>query len=46
MEKKTIILTEENVLDIYKKLSNNESISEEEIEKVKARFFELVDAKI
>lgn len=38
-----ILLTENNVVDIYKKLVNNDDISQEEIEQVKKRFFELVN---
>lgn len=38
-----ILLTEKNVTDIYKKLVNNDDISQEEIEQVKERFFELVN---
>ena len=38
-----IILNEKNVTDIYKKLVNNDDISQEEIEQVKERFFELVN---
>ncbi len=38
-----IVLTENNVVDIYKKLVNNDDISQEEIEQVKKRFFELVN---
>ena len=40
---KQIILTEENVVYIYKKLLNKEQISQEETEQVKKRFFELVN---
>lgn len=38
-----ILLTEKNVIYIYKKLVNNDDISQEEIEQVKERFFELVN---
>ena len=37
------LLTENNVVDIYKKLVNTEDINQEEIEQVKERFFELVN---
>lgn len=36
-------LTESNVLDVYKKLANNEEIPDEELSKVQERFFELVN---
>ncbi len=41
-----IILNEENLMDIYKKLSNKESISQEEVEQIKKRFYELVNHPI
>lgn len=41
-----IILTEENVLDVYKKLSSNQEISQEELDKVLKRFYELVNANV
>ena len=40
-----ILLTESNVVDIYKKLVNKENISQEEIEQVKERFYELVNCQ-
>lgn len=40
-----ILLTENNVVDIYKKLVNKENISQEEIEQVKERFYELVNCQ-
>lgn len=40
-----IPLTENNVVDIYKKLVNKENISQEEIEQVKERFYELVNCQ-
>lgn len=43
MEKEKIILTEENVLDVYKKLVNKEEIREEELEAVKQRFYKLLN---
>lgn len=42
---KSILLTEENVLDIYKKLCSNQEISDEELEQVLARFNELADVQ-
>lgn len=41
-----LILTEENVLDVYKKLSSNQEITQEELDKVLERFYELVNASI
>lgn len=41
-EQKTFPLTESNVLDVYKKLVNNEEIPHEELDAVRKRFFELV----
>ena len=38
-----ILLTAKNVTDIYKTLVNKDDISQEEIEQVKERFFELVN---
>lgn len=38
-----IILTEENVIDVIKKLINDETVSEEVSEQIKKRFFELVN---
>ena len=38
---KVFILTESNVLDIYKKLNNNEEIPQEELDAVLKRFYEL-----
>lgn len=38
---KVFILTESNVLDVYKKLVNNEEIPQDELDKVLKRFFEL-----
>ena len=46
MNDKSILLTEENVFDVYKKLSNRQEISTEELEQVKQRFFELVKASL
>lgn len=43
---KKIELTEENVLDVYKKLSSNQEISQEELDKVLKRFYELVNANV
>ena len=40
---KQILMTESNVLDIYKKLTNKQEISEEELEQVKKRFYQLVN---
>ncbi len=42
---KQILLTEENILDIYRKLVNKDTISQEELEQVKERFFELVNCE-
>lgn len=39
------MLTEDNVLDIYKKLTNNENPTEEEKKAVIKRFNELVNYK-
>lgn len=39
-------MTEDNYIEIYKKLSNQEEIPTDEKEKIKKRFFELVDYKI
>lgn len=41
-----LILTEENVLDVYRKLSSNQEITQEELDKVLERFYELVNASI
>lgn len=41
-----LILTEENVLDVYIKLSSNQEITQEELGKVLDRFYELVNASI
>lgn len=38
---KVFILTESNVLDVYKKLVNKEEIPQDELDKVLKRFFEL-----
>lgn len=43
MAKDFIILSEKNVLDVYKKLSNRMNIDAEELEQVKNRFWELVN---
>ncbi len=43
---KEIILTEANVLDIYKKLCAKENIPQEEHDKVLIRFYELLNATI
>lgn len=40
---KVFLLTESNVLDVYKKLVNNEEISDEELSEVQKRFFDLVN---
>lgn len=40
---KVFLLTESNVLDVYKKLVNKEEISDEELSEVQKRFFELVN---
>ena len=40
---KGIILTESNVIEIYKKLTNNENVDPQEIEDVKKRFYELLN---
>lgn len=40
---KVFLLTESNVLDIYKKLVNKEEISDEELSEVQKRFFDLVN---
>ena len=40
---KVILLTESNVLDVYKKLVNKEEISDEELSEVQKRFFDLVN---
>lgn len=37
------LMTESNCVEIYKKLSNKEAIAPEELEKVKERFYELVN---
>ena len=42
-KEKTIILTESNVLDIYRKLLKSEDIPQEELEYVKKRFKELCE---
>ena len=46
--KNQIILTESNVLDIYKQLTgySDKVLSDEEIQKVKERFNELVASKL
>lgn len=41
MDKYSILLTEANVLDVYKKLSNRINLDAEELEQVKKRFWEL-----
>jgi hypothetical protein len=38
-----ILLTEENVMDIYRKLADGKSVNEEERQKVLKRFNELVN---
>ncbi len=43
--KPKIILTEKNLIDVYKKLSNNDDVSQEELEQIRKRFFELVNYK-
>lgn len=40
---KVFLLTESNVLDVYKKLVNKEEISDEELSEVQKRFFDLVN---
>ena len=40
------ILTESNVIDVYKALVNKKDIDQEEIERVKARFHELVNYQL
>lgn len=40
---KVFLLTESNVLDVYKKLVNKEEISNEELSEVQKRFFDLVN---
>ena len=40
------ILTESNVIDVYKALVNKRDIDQEEIEKVRARFYELVHCQL
>ena len=48
MEKETITLTEHNVIDVYKHLvgiPSNNKLTDEDIELVKKRFFELVNYK-
>lgn len=42
-EAKEIILNENNVIDIYKKLVDHQEVSNEEIEAVKRRFYELIN---
>ncbi len=42
-KKPNLLLTEANVLDVYKKLAGNEAIPAEELEAVKKRFYELVN---
>lgn len=37
------IMTESNVIDVYKALTNKKDIDQEEIENVRKRFFELVN---
>lgn len=46
MEEKKILLTESNVLDVYKKLVGNENIPADELEAVRKRFYELVNAHL
>lgn len=41
-----ILLTEDNILDIYTRLRNKENITPEELEQVRRRFYELVDYAI
>lgn len=41
-EEKVFPLTESNVLDVYKRLVNNEDVPQEELEDVKKRFDELL----
>lgn len=43
---KGLLLTEENALDIYKKLCAKQEIPQEELNRVLARFNELVNAQI
>ncbi len=38
---KSILLTEQNVLDIYKKLISRQEVSQEELDQVLVRFNEL-----
>ncbi len=40
---KQIILNEENLMDIYRKLAKKDDFSPEEVEQVKKRFYELVN---
>ncbi len=40
----SFLLTESNVLDIYKKLSSNQEIPQKELGQVLERFYELVNA--
>ena len=40
---KSILLTENNVLDIYKKLIDKKEVSEEEKAKVIKRFYEILN---
>ncbi len=42
MDNNSILLTETNLLDVYKKLTNQIDIDAEELEQVKKRFWELV----
>jgi|GEM_PF-1832748 hypothetical protein len=39
----SFLLTEQNVIDVFKKLTNQETVSKEEMESIKRRFFELVN---
>ena len=45
-KEKGLIITESNVIDLYKKLSNNEEINQTEVDLVKKRFNELCNYPI
>lgn len=40
-----ILLTENNVLDVYIKLRDKENVTQDELEQVRKRFHELLDYK-
>lgn len=42
-DKKVFPLSESNVMDVYKHLTNNKNVPEEELKEVQKRFYELVN---